>query len=378
MTASDCRRALADTNRVVVKVGTSTLTHQTGKLNLERMERLARELADQVNAGRQVILVTSGAVGAGMGRLGLKERPRTLPEKQAAAAVGQGLLMHMYEKFFGEYGLTVAQVLLTRDDLADRRRYLNARHTFGALLRLGVLPIVNENDTVAVEEIRVGDNDTLSALVAGLVDADALILLTDSDGLYTADPRSCPEARLIPVVEEIGPEIEAAAGGGGSTWATGGMVTKLQAARLATSFGIPVVIAGGLLPGRIAGILRGEEIGTLFLPRDHRAHGRKKWLAYGPVAQGKIWVDAGAARAIIHRGKSLLPGGITGVEGNFEHGSLVSILGPDGKEIARGMTNYSAEEIKRIQGKKTGEILAILGRKDYDEVVHRDNLIVLV
>ncbi|MBE3580085.1 MAG: glutamate 5-kinase [Thermoanaerobacteraceae bacterium] len=377
MTASDCRRALADTKRVVVKVGTSTLTHQTGKLNLERMERLVRELADQVNAGRQVILVTSGAVGAGMGRLGLKERPRTLPEKQAAAAVGQGLLMHMYEKFFGEYGLTVAQVLLTRDDLADRRRYLNACHTFGALLRLGVLPIVNENDTVAVEEIRVGDNDTLSALVAGLVDADALILLTDSEGLYTADPRSCPDARLIPVVEEIGPEIEAAAGGGGSTWATGGMVTKLQAARLATSFGIPVIIASGLLPGRIAGILRGEEIGTLFLPRDHRAHGRKKWLAYGPVAQGKIWVDAGAARAIIHRGKSLLPSGITGVEGNFEHGSLVSILGPDGNEIARGMTNYAAEEIKRIQGKKTGEILAILGRKDYDEVVHRDNLIVL-
>ncbi|MGB9661527.1 MAG: glutamate 5-kinase [Moorellaceae bacterium] len=378
MTAGDCRQALAESKRLVVKVGTSTLTHQTGKLNLERMERLVRELADQVNAGRQVILVTSGAVGAGMGRLGLKGRPRTLPEKQAAAAVGQGMLMHMYEKFFAEYGLTVAQVLLTKDDLAERRRYLNARHTLGTLLRLGVLPIVNENDTVAVEEIRVGDNDTLSALVAGLVDADALILLTDSQGLYTADPRSCPEARLIPVVEEITPEVEGLAGGTRGTWATGGMVTKLQAARLATNFGIPVIIASGLLPGQVAAILKGEEIGTLFLPREHKAPGRKKWLAYGPAVQGKIWVDAGAARAILQSGKSLLPSGITGVEGEFEQGSLVSLVDPAGREIARGMTNYAAEEIRRIQGKKTGEILAILGHKDYDEVVHRDNLIVLV
>lgn len=378
MTAGDCRRALAESRRLVVKVGTSTLTHQTGKLNLERIERLVRELADHVNAGRQVILVTSGAVGAGMGRLGFKERPRTLPEKQAAAAVGQGILMHMYEKFFAEYGLTVAQVLLTRDDLAERRRYLNARHTLGTLLRLGVLPIVNENDTVAVDEIRVGDNDTLSALVAGLVDADVLILLTDSQGLYTANPHSCPEAKLIPVVEEITPELESLAGGSGSTWATGGMITKLQAARLATNFGIPVIIASGLLPGQIAAILRGEEVGTLFLPREHKAHGRKKWLAYGPVVQGKIQVDAGAARAIVHSGKSLLPSGITAVEGEFERGSLVSIVEPGGKEIARGMSNYSAEEIRRIQGKKTSEILAILGHKDYDEVVHRDNLIVLV
>lgn len=378
MTAGDCREALAESKRLVVKVGTSTLTHHTGKLNLERMERLVRELADQVNAGRQVILVTSGAVGAGMGRLGLKGRPRTLPEKQAAAAVGQGMLMHMYEKFFAEYGLTVAQVLLTKDDLAERRRYLNARHTLGTLLRLGVLPIVNENDTVAVEEIRVGDNDTLSALVAGLVDADVLILLTDSQGLYTADPRSCPEARLIPVVEEITPEVEGLAGGSRGTWATGGMVTKLQAARLATNFGIPVIIASGLLPGQVAAILRGEEIGTLFLPREHKAPGRKKWLAYGPVVQGKIWVDAGAARAILQSGKSLLPSGITGVEGEFEQGSLVSLVDPAGREIARGMTNYAAEEIRRIQGKKTSEILAILGHKDYDEVVHRDNLIVLV
>ncbi|SMB92845.1 glutamate 5-kinase [Thermanaeromonas toyohensis ToBE] len=378
MTAAECRRTLRNSKRLVVKVGTSTLTHPSGKLNLERLERVVRELADQVNAGRQVILVTSGAVGAGMGRLGLKEKPRTLPEKQAAAAVGQGILMHMYEKLFAEYGIIVAQILLTRDDLADRRRYLNARHTLGTLLRLGVLPIINENDTVAVEEIRVGDNDTLSALVAGLVDADVLILLTDSEGLYTSNPQTCPEAKLIHVVEEITPEIESLAGGSSSTWSTGGMVTKIQAARLATSFGIPVVIASGFLPGQVAAILRGEEVGTLFLPREHRAQARKRWLAYGPSVQGKIIVDAGAARALIHSGKSLLPSGIVSVEGEFDQGSLVSIIGPGGQEIARGMANYSAEEIRRIQGKKTSEILAVLGYKDYDEVVHRDNLIILV
>lgn len=372
------RQALKNSKRLVVKVGTSILTHPSGKLNLERLERVVRELADQVNAGRQVILVTSGAVGAGMGRLGLKEKPRTLPEKQAAAAVGQGILMHMYEKLFAEYGIIVAQILLTRDDLADRRRYLNARHTLGTLLRLGVLPIINENDTVAVEEIRVGDNDTLSALVAGLVDADILILLTDSEGLYTSDPQTCSEAKLIPIVEEITPEIEALAGGTGSTWSTGGMITKIQAARLATSFGIPVVIASGFFPGQVASILRGEEVGTLFLPREHRAQARKRWLAYGPSVQGKIMVDAGAARALVHNGKSLLPSGIVGVEGEFDQGSLVSIIAPGGQEIARGIANYSAEEIKRIQGKKTSEIPKVLGYKDYDEVVHRDNLIVLI
>lgn len=377
MTADEYRQALKNSHRLVVKVGTSILTHPSGKLNLERLERLVRELADQVNAGRQVVLVTSGAVGAGMGRLGLKEKPRTLPEKQAAAAVGQGILMHMYEKFFAEYGIIVAQILLTRDDLADRRRYLNARHTLSTLLRLGVVPIINENDTVAVEEIRVGDNDTLSALVAGLVDADVLILLTDSEGLYTSDPQTCSEAKLIPVVEEITPEIEALAGGSGSTWSTGGMVTKIQAARLATSFGIPVVIASGLLPGRLAAVLRGEKIGTLFLPREHRAQARKRWLAYGPAVQGRILVDAGAEQALVCNGKSLLPSGIVAVEGEFEQGSLVSIIGPKGQEIARGIANYSAEEIRRIKGKKTSEILFVLGHKDYDEVVHRDNLIIL-
>jgi len=377
LTERECRRALKQAKRLVVKVGTSTLTHKTGKFNLERMKRLVCELADQVNAGRQVVLVSSGAVGAGMGRLGFKEKPRTLPEKQAAAAVGQGLLMHMYEKFFNDYGLLVAQILLTRDDLADRRRYLNARHTLAALLRLGVIPIVNENDTVAVEEIQVGDNDTLSALVAGLADADILFLLTDTRGLFTANPETDQDACLLSCVTEITPEIEGLAGGSGSTWSIGGMSTKIQAARLATSFGIPVVIASGLQRGQISSALEGEEVGTVFLPREHRAHTRKRWLAYAPAAQGQIQVDAGAVRAICKEGKSLLPGGVTGVKGDFGRGAIVSIINPEGKEFARGMTNYPAADIQLIQGRKTREIVEILGYKDYDEVVHRDNLIVL-
>jgi glutamate 5-kinase len=378
LTERECREALQQARRLVVKVGTSTLTHKTGKLNLERMERLVRELVDQVNAGRQVVLVTSGAVGAGMGRLGLKEKPRTLPEKQAAAAVGQGLLMHMYEKLFSDYGLLVAQILLTRDDLADRRRYLNSRHTLATLLHLGVVPIVNENDTVAVDEIRVGDNDTLAALVAGLVDADILILLTDIGGLFSSNPLTDRDATLLRCVTEITPEIEALAGGAGSTWSTGGMATKLQAARLATSFGIPVVITSGLEGGRISAVLRGEEVGTIFIPREHRTHTRKRWLAYGPGIQGQVQVDAGAVRAICGGGKSLLPGGVVAVYGDFDQGAIISIIDPDGKEIARGMSNYAAEAIRRIQGRKTKEIVEILGYKDYDEIVHRDNMIVLV
>ncbi len=378
MTERECRQALKQVQRLVVKVGTSTLTHKTGKLNLERMERLVRELVDQVNCGRQVVLVTSGAVGAGMGRLGLSEKPRTLPEKQAVAAVGQGLLMHMYEKFFSEHGLLVAQVLLTRDDLADRQRYLNSRHTLATLLRFSVVPVVNENDTVAVDEIRFGDNDTLSALVAGLVDADILMLLTDTDGLFTANPREHEDACLLSCVTDITPAVEALAGGCGSTWSSGGMTTKIQAARLATSFGIPVVIASGLERGRIAAILRGDKVGTVFLPRDHRAHTRKRWLAYAPAAAGQIQVDAGAVAAICQEGKSLLPGGVTAVEGEFDRGALVSIVDPGGKEVARGLVNYPAAAIGRIQGRKTKEIVAILGYKDYDEIVHRDNMIVLV
>lgn len=371
------RSGFSGVKRLVIKVGTSTLTYSTGKLNLSRLEQLAREIADLANQGREVVLVTSGAVGAGIGRLGLRHYPRTMPEKQAAAAVGQGILMHMYEKFLMELGHVVGQVLLTREDLADRRRYLNARNTLLTLIHYGVIPIVNENDTVAIDEIRLGDNDTLSALVAGLVDAELLILLTDAEGLCARDPRSGPEeAAVLPVVQEITPEIEKLAGGAGSPLATGGMSTKLAAARIAQGSGIPMVIANGSEPGVIARVLRGECIGTLFVPREGKMHSKERWIAFGSEVQGRIYIDAGASRALLTGGKSLLPIGVVGVEGNFDTGAVISIVtSSSGKEIGRGIVNYSAKEIEKIMGKKTADIPAILGYKDYDEVVHRNNLV---
>ncbi|MHB1420424.1 MAG: glutamate 5-kinase [Bacillota bacterium] len=363
-----------EVSRLVVKVGTSTLTHDTGQLNLYQLEKLVRQLADIANQGKEVVLVTSGAVGAGIGKLGLKQRPRNIPEKQAAAAVGQGVLLHMYEKIFAEYGHTVAQVLLTREDLADRRRYLNARNTFLTLLQYRVIPIVNENDTIAIDEIRLGDNDTLSALVAGLVDAHLLILLTDTDGLFTGNPKSNSNATLIPLVTEINQHIEDLAGGAGSTGGTGGMATKVHAARIAISSGIPMVIANGSREGSIRRILEGEAEGTLFIPREGRMQARKRWIAFGSDVQGTIHVDAGAKNAILTGGKSLLPIGVTAVEGSFEAGNVINVIGPEGQEIARGMVNFNNHEVDQIKGKKTSEIANILGHKDYDEIVHRNNL----
>ena len=359
--------------RVVVKVGTSTLTHATGKLNLEQLERLVRELADLRHRDIEVILVTSGAVGAGMGRLGLKEKPKTIPEKQALAAIGQGILMHMYEKFFGEYGETVAQVLLTREDITNRERYLNARNTLLTLLRLGVVPIINENDTVAFEEIKFGDNDTLASLVAGLIDADLLVLLSDIEGLYTADPRKNSEAQLIKVVEKLTPEIRELAGKPGTKLGSGGMVTKIQAARIAVDSGIPMIVTNGSREGVLKAIMQGENLGTLFLPRDHRINSRKAWIAYASKAEGCLYVDIGAEKALVEKGKSLLPSGVTQVEGDFERGCVLSIMGQSG-EIARGIVNYASSEIKKIMGCQSKEIVKLLGHKDYDEVIHRDNL----
>lgn len=371
------KEILSQAQRIVVKVGTSTLTHKTGKLNLFQLENIVRQLADLCNQGKQVILVTSGAVGAGVGRLGLAAKPKTLPEKQAAAAVGQGLLLHMYEKIFGEYGQVVGQVLLTREDLAHRKRYLNARHTFLTLLKFGAIPIVNENDTVAVEEIKLGDNDTLSALVASLVDADLLILLSDIDGLYDGNPQENPQAKLIPIIEEITPAIEALAGGAGSAFGTGGMSTKIQAAKIAMNSGIPMVIAHGGKAGILREIISGNFQGTLFLPKE-RLQSKKRWIAFGSSIQGKLTVDAGAKKALLEDGKSLLPIGITAVAGDFEVGNVVSVVGPEGREFARGIVNYSSEEIEKIKGKNTNQISVILGHKDYDEVIHRDNLAIKI
>lgn len=362
--------------RIVIKVGTSSLTDKTGQLNLAKIEKLVREVADVHNEGREVLLVTSGAIGAGLKRLGLKTRPRTIPEKQACAAVGQGLLLQIYEKLFAENGIAVGQVLLTRDDLSDRCRFLNARNTLLTLLKYRVLPVINENDTVAVDEIRFGDNDTLSALVTNLVDAEMLLILSDVDGLYTADPHSSPEARLIPEVTAITPELQALATGTVSRTGTGGMVTKFQAAQIVGRAGAVMVIAAADAENIIRRVIAGEDVGTVFWPTE-RLEGRKRWILFGATTKGRIYVDEGAARALCKDGKSLLPSGVTRVEGDFEAGHPVSIIDHTGSEIARGLANYSAAEVDRIKGVKTGRIAALIGAQPFDEVVHRNNLVLM-
>jgi glutamate 5-kinase len=379
MLMTSCERAkLKSAHRIVVKVGTKIICGSTGHLDLQRMERLVQDLASLWEEGREVILVSSGSIGAGVGRLGLlPNKPRTIPEKQAAAAVGQGILMQHYETYFTPQGIIVAQVLLTREDMTSRERYLNARHTLQSLLGFRAIPIVNENDTVAVEEIRFGDNDTLAALVACLVDADLLILLTDLDGYYTDDPQKNMDAELIPEIHKITPEIEAGAGGRGSALATGGMETKLMAAKITMQAGIPLVIASGMRKGILQTVLEGESVGTLFVPQDDRMQARKFWIAFGSPVQGKVFIDDGAADALLKKGKSLLPSGVVRVEGTFTAGNVVGIIGMSGQEIARGISNYPIEELQLIKGHNSREIQKILGYHDYDEVVHRDNLTIV-
>jgi glutamate 5-kinase len=369
------RKKLKACRRVVVKIGTSTLTYSNGQLNLQRIERLVRELADLHNRGMEVLLVSSGAIGVGAIRMGYKKIPRTMPEKQALAAIGQGALVQLYEKLFSEYYKTVAQVLLTRGDLDERLRYLNATNALLAILDLGVIPIINENDTVVVEEIKFGDNDTLSALVASIVDADLLIILSDVDGLYDSDPRVHKEASLQTEVDEITPIMEENSKNRGSSFSSGGMLTKLKAARICMAAGIPMVIANSDSENVIRRIMDGEDIGTLFIPREEKMQARKKWIAFGTVPQGQVLVDAGAEVALLQKGKSLLPSGVIAVEGDFDRGTVVAVANVDDKrEIARGMVNYSSDEIRQIAGKKSSEIEKILQGKDYDEVIHRNNL----
>ncbi|MBP8818878.1 MAG: glutamate 5-kinase [Syntrophomonadaceae bacterium] len=369
------RKNLKACRRVVIKIGTSTLTYSNGQLNLQRIERLVRELADLHNRGMEVLLVSSGAIGVGATRMGYKKIPRTMPEKQALAAIGQGALVQLYEKLFSEYNKTVAQVLLTRGDLDERLRYLNATNALLAILELGVIPIINENDTVVVEEIKFGDNDTLSALVASIVDADLLIILSDVDGLYDSDPRVNKEARLQNEVDEITPMMEENSKNRGSSFASGGMLTKLNAARICMAAGIPMIIANGDSDNIIRRVMDGKEIGTLFIPREEKMQARKKWIAFGTLPQGQVLVDAGAEVALLQKGKSLLPSGVIAVEGDFDRGTVVAVANVDDKrEIARGMVNYSSDEIRLIAGKKSSEIEKILQGKDYDEVIHRNNL----
>lgn len=372
------REALKNAKRIVIKVGTSTITYANGKRNFSQIDRLAKEISDLQNQGKEMILVTSGAVAVGVDRMGLPGKPKTIPGKQAAAAVGQGVLMHTYEKFFADYGQIVAQVLITKTESIDRHRYTNTRNTFMELMRQGVIPIVNENDVVALDELKIGDNDNMSALVAGIVDADLVIILSDVDGLYTANPQTHPDAKLVDTVQEITPEIEASAGGVGSTRGTGGMATKIQAAKAATSSGIQLVIASGTERNAIPRILQGEAIGTLFVSRENRLQFRKRWLAFGAQIAGSIVVDEGCAKAI-HKagGCSILPAGIYAVEGDFTAGSTVRVIDKDAHELARGLVHYSSDELRVIKGCKSGDIEKLLGHKNYDEVIHRDDLVIL-
>lgn len=366
------RDYLGEIKRVVIKVGTTTLTHDTGLLNLERIEVLVRQIANLHNHGYEVILVTSGAIGAGMGKLNLKSRPKTLPEKQAVAAVGQVALIHLYQKIFAEYGKNVGQLLLTASDINERNRYLNGRNTCFALFNVGVIPIINENDAIAVEEIKVGDNDTLSAFVATLVDADLLIILSDIDGLYDSNPKENKNAKLLPLITELNEEIKKMAGDSNSKFGTGGMATKIKAAEIALDWGVNMVIAQGEKPENLIKIVKGEDIGTLFVKRK-KGKAKKHWLQYSSKKQGKLIVDQGAKEAILKH-KSLLPSGIKEVEGEFQKGDVITVIDEEKNVLASGIVNYSSLDCNKIKGKQSKEIKKLLGHHDYDEVVHIDNM----
>jgi glutamate 5-kinase len=369
------KNLLEKVRRVVLKVGSRVLTGKGRTLSQPVFDRLAREISAAKKRGYEVVLVSSGAIAAGMGRLGLLEKPKTMPEKQASAAIGQSALMWSYEKAFSFYGEKVAQILLTRDDLSNRNRYLNARNTLLTLLDFGVIPIINENDTVVVQEIKFGDNDNLSALVTNLVNADLLVILSDIDGLYDKDPRVHKSARLIRSVDQVTEEMEQKATGTLSLFSIGGMVTKLQAARKAALFGVPTVLANGMTEELLGKILRGEEVGTLFTSQVNKLTSRKHWIAFTLEPQGRIIVDEGAKRAILQRGKSLLPSGVLSAEGKFSLGDPVALSDLNGREFAKGLTNYDSSEINKIKGLKTSELERRLGYKYSDEIVHRDDLV---
>ncbi len=371
------RDILKKVRRIVVKIGSGVLTSAGNGLDPAVIGRLSAEVAQLKANGHELILVSSGAVAAGRQALGLLEKPKTIPQKQAAAAVGQSRLMRAYEEAFSVHQLTVAQILLTRDDLVDRQRFLNARAALDTLLSYGIIPIINENDTVAVEEIKFGDNDNLSALVTNLIEAQLLVILTDIEGFFDADPRTSPAAKLIPLVKVITREVEQAASGSGSTVGTGGMLTKLAAAKKVGKTGVPTIMVNGKTPGNLLRAVTGEEIGTLFLPSGESMNRRKHWIAFTLRPAGKITVDQGASKVLARDGRSLLPSGIVRVEGKFERGACVRVCGPDGVEFARGIVDYSQQEIEQILGHKSAEIEQILGYRYGDEIIHRDNLVVL-
>ena len=372
---TEARDYLPKVRRIVVKVGSSTIADD-GHLNEAALDGLVHDLALVKQEGVEVILVTSGAIAAGWPRLGLKQRPQTLPHLQAAAAVGQIWLMAAYEERFRTYGQRTALMLLTRDDFSNRERYTRMNDTLRTLLHLGAIPIINENDTVAVDEIKVGDNDTLSAYVTNLAQAELLVILSDQAGFYTADPRHSSDPKLIHTVNVISEKTWQAAGAAGTASGTGGMVTKLRAADIVTGSGEMMALAHGREPLVVTRLLRGERLGTLFLPQS-RIPGRKRWIAYSRPPKGELIVDDGARNALVQDGKSLLPAGIRRVEGSFDYSDTVSCLTENGVEFARGLANYSAAETAKLAGKHTKDIEKILGYRDYDEIIHRDNLVLL-
>ncbi len=370
----ETRNALRKCRRLVFKVGTNILFEKDG-LSRNRLKVLARQAATLRREGREVVIVSSGAIGAGFKKLGLAERPTGLKMKQACAAVGQVHLMAAWDKALDEAGLLAAQILISASDLADRTRFLNAKNTLLTLLERGVIPVINENDTVALDELKFGDNDTLGALVAGLVEADLFVNLTDIDGLYTGDPRRNPAAELITEVDKITPSLLAVAGGGGPL-GSGGMYTKVRAAKRLSEQGLASLVAPGALRDVLLKIIEGGPVGTFFKPRaSGRLPGKKNWLAFATRPKGSLIVDEGCALALTRKGKSLLPGGIIEISGSFSAGDAVSIRDPKGRPLAVGLTNYTSAEVEKIMGRTSRHIEATLGYSHSDEVIHRDNLV---
>lgn len=360
--------------RAVVKIGSGIITQDNG-LNIDVIEAVSRQICVLCERGLEVLLVSSGAMSAGIRKIGLNRRPDEIPKRQAVAAVGQAGLIMEYEKAFEKYGKKVAQILLTSDGLTHRKRYLNARNTLNTLLDWGVIPIINENDTVSIEEIKFGDNDNLSAMIAILMDADILINLTDIDGLFTLDPRTHPEARLIPEITTINKDLEQIAGGIAGALGTGGMLSKVKAARKAVIAGIPMIIAKGSYPDVLLGLFAGNPIGTFFVPKQEKMTSRKCWIGFSLKPKGCLYLDDGAANALLNNGKSLLPAGVIDVEGDFGVGSPVECKHND-QVIGIGLVNYNSSAIRIIKGLQTRLILAKLGEKPYDEIIHRDNLVI--
>lgn len=377
MNQPEFKSLVVDADIIVVKVGSSLVTNNGNGLDQAAIAQWAQQIAKLAELGKKIVLVSSGAVAEGMQRLGWKKRPTAVNELQAAAAVGQMGLVQMYESCFAKHQLHTAQVLLTHDDLADRKRYLNARSTLRTLLHMKVIPIINENDTVVTDEIRFGDNDTLGSLVANLIEADTLIILTDQQGLYSADPRSNPDAQFIHSAKAGDPALERMAGGAGTSIGTGGMLTKILAAKRAARSGAHTVIASGREPDVLVRLSRGDVIGTHLEATQMKTAARKQWLADHLRMSGKLVLDAGAVKVLKTDGKSLLPIGVTAVEGYFERGDVVACVDANGVEVARGLVNYSASEAARIMRKPSNEIEKILGYVDEAELIHRDNLILL-